>query len=127
MKPFRIAISMSSRCGTSLEHLADLVATLTEVARVIKPGGLLAVSTGNVEGPLARHDLDGWGLMGPPWHLFYFSPKTIEQLLNATGFEVNRIYLMAVSRPRGARASRGPVGRCRARYRRHHVRVCASR
>jgi SAM-dependent methyltransferase len=76
-----------------IEHLADPVAALTEVARVIRPGGLLALSTGNVEGPLARHDLNGWGLMGPPWHLFYFSPKTIEHLLNATGFEVNRIYL----------------------------------
>jgi SAM-dependent methyltransferase len=74
-----------------LEHVRDPRATLDEVARVTRTGGVLVLSTGNVEGPLARRDLEHWDLMFPPGHLTFFSPQSLEPLLNAAGFELDRI------------------------------------
>ena len=74
-----------------LEHVRDPRATLDEVARVTRTGGFLVLSTGNVEGPLARRDLEHWDLMFPPGHLTFFSPQSLEPLLNRAGFELDRI------------------------------------
>lgn len=75
----------------TIEHVPDPLATVQAVAAVTRPGALLAMSTGDVSGPLARRDLPGWNLMAPPYHLFYFSPKTIELLLAKAGFLLQRI------------------------------------
>ena len=85
-----------------VEHVRDPRAVLDEVARVTRPGGVLALTTGNVEGPLARRDLRRWDLMHPPGHLLFFSPRTLERLLNDTGFEVERLVFdgLASTRPR---------------------------
>ena len=56
-----------------------------------RTGGLLALTTGDVEGPLASRDLERWDLMCPPAHLLFFAPRTIERLLNDAGFEIVRI------------------------------------
>jgi SAM-dependent methyltransferase len=74
-----------------VEHLAEPRAVLGEVARVMRTGGLLALTTGDVEGPLASRDLERWDLMCPPAHLLFFAPRTIERLLNDAGFEMIRI------------------------------------
>jgi SAM-dependent methyltransferase len=75
----------------TIEHVADPLATVRAIADVTRPGGLLAMSTGSVTGPLARRDLPGWNLMAPPYHLFYFSPATINILLAKAGFRLQRI------------------------------------
>jgi SAM-dependent methyltransferase len=75
----------------TIEHVADPLATVRAIADVTRPGGLLAMSTGSVTGPLARRDLPGWNLMAPPYHLFYFSPPTIDLLLAKAGFRLRRI------------------------------------
>jgi SAM-dependent methyltransferase len=74
-----------------VEHLADPRAVLSEVARVSCPGALLVLSTGNVEGPIARRDLEGWDLMFPPGHMTFFSPRTLGLLLERSGFTIDRI------------------------------------
>lgn len=74
-----------------VEHLADPLATVAEIARVTRKGGVLALSTGNVEGSLARRGLPGWDLMFPPGHLSFFSPRTLEHLLNRAGFQLRRL------------------------------------
>jgi SAM-dependent methyltransferase len=100
-----------------VEHLSHPVEVMAETARITRPGGLLALTTGTVEGPIARRDLASWSLMAPPGHLAYFAPSTIERLLNGAGFEVSRIHFdgHVSSRPalqaRSVRLVAGALGR----------------
>jgi hypothetical protein len=71
-----------------------------------RPGGVLVMSTGDVSGPLARRDLEGWNLMLPPYHLYFFSPRTIDLLLAEAGFELRRIVYDGIVAERGRLRSR---------------------
>lgn len=74
-----------------IEHLPDPRATVEAAQQWLRPGGVLALSTGNVSSLAARlHGID-WSLMTPPWHQFYFSRKTIRRLLLGAGLTIERI------------------------------------
>jgi 2-polyprenyl-3-methyl-5-hydroxy-6-metoxy-1,4-benzoquinol methylase len=73
-----------------IEHVLEPRAVIAEAARVTRPDGLLVLTTGNIEGRLARRNLERWNLMTPPAHLTFFSPSTLERLLNGSGFEIIR-------------------------------------
>jgi SAM-dependent methyltransferase len=75
-----------------VEHLTDPRATLCEVSRVLKPDGVIIISTGNINSVLAWRDLSSWKLMGPPWHLYYYSLKTLRRLLTAVGLDAFHVY-----------------------------------
>ena len=72
-----------------IEHIYDPLALLMEVNRILKPGGLVIVRWPHttpivrIIGPLAPK-LD---LYHTPYHLYDFSPKTIEMILLKTGFK----------------------------------------
>ena len=89
----------------TIEHMADPLGALTAIARVTRPGAVLALSTGDVTGPLARFDLPHWNLMAPPYHLFFFSPKTIDLALARSGFALRRVVYDGVVADRGPLAS----------------------
>lgn len=71
-----------------LEHLAQPDAYLHKANRWLGPGGVVALTTGDVSSWVARLRGRAWRLMRPPWHLYYFSPETIRRLLHRTGFEL---------------------------------------
>jgi SAM-dependent methyltransferase len=89
----------------TIEHMADPRGALEKIASLTRPGALLALSTGDVTGPLARRDLRNWNLMSPPYHLSFFSPRTLDLLLAQTGFRLRRIVYD------GLVAERGPLAR----------------
>jgi 2-polyprenyl-3-methyl-5-hydroxy-6-metoxy-1,4-benzoquinol methylase len=80
-----------------IEHLRDPVAALERAHELLRPGGVLAMSTPNIDGlfprasyPLARW-IRYWPHPEPPHHLFQFSKRTIEGLLDRAGFELSRL------------------------------------
>jgi 2-polyprenyl-3-methyl-5-hydroxy-6-metoxy-1,4-benzoquinol methylase len=81
----------------SLEHMEDPRVTLVAARRILRAGGLLAVSTPNIDGlyprlsyPVGRAT-GYWTHPEPPAHLFQFSTSTLTRLLGRTGFEVDRV------------------------------------
>jgi 2-polyprenyl-3-methyl-5-hydroxy-6-metoxy-1,4-benzoquinol methylase/ribosomal protein S27E len=73
-----------------IEHLNDPAAFVTEVRRVLSPGGYFLVTTPNIAGFQAR-------LFHGRWrsaifdHLYLFSIKTLSRLLRERGFEIQRV------------------------------------
>jgi len=70
-----------------IEHFTDPAAELRRVWALLQPGGLLAISTMDVEAPIARVLGRHW-----PWymqmHLSYFSRRSLARLIEQAGFEV---------------------------------------
>jgi SAM-dependent methyltransferase len=68
-----------------IEHVPDPLRTVTECARLLKPGGQLVVITPNANS--ASHRVFGpyWRGLEPPRHLYILSPSSIRSLLQAAG------------------------------------------
>jgi len=74
-----------------LEHSLDPARELALANKVLKPGGLVALTSPDIASMPAR-------IWGPRWmgikdgeHLYYFSPSTIERLLSKAGFRMVRL------------------------------------
>jgi SAM-dependent methyltransferase len=78
-------------CAETLEHVRDVQGLLSEVRRVLLPGGRLAVTTpvhGRVTGLgiLARSFEHVFDPLGP--HLRFFTPRSLRHVVDAIGFDV---------------------------------------
>lgn len=74
-----------------LEHLHQPRATLIEIARIIRPRGLLVISLPNPDCIEAKIFGRYWAGLDAPRHLYIFSRSTLKQLLILTGFEIQKI------------------------------------
>ena len=102
--------------GGVIEHLYDPYATLTEVWRVLKPGGVfffdapnedgLYTKTGNIYQRAQGRD---WVVnLAPtfaPYHVQGFNPKSVRRLLQRVGFEVDSVDLYGKVSPMTGTAS----------------------
>jgi 2-polyprenyl-3-methyl-5-hydroxy-6-metoxy-1,4-benzoquinol methylase len=74
----------------TIEHLQSPHLYIEKVSRNITPGGLLAITTGDIDSLNARIRGAKWRQIHPPTHLHYFSAKTLKKLLEKNGFTVVR-------------------------------------
>jgi SAM-dependent methyltransferase len=72
-----------------IEHIVDPVALLAEVARVLRPGGVAALGTGNAGSWAARLRGGRWEYyrFGGHMHIRFYSPPAARALARAAGFE----------------------------------------
>lgn len=72
-----------------LEHIPDPVAALTRIRRLLRPGGLLFLTTGNAEPRRGR--LTEWPYVIPEIHVSFFEPATLEAALRRAGLRPERV------------------------------------
>jgi 2-polyprenyl-3-methyl-5-hydroxy-6-metoxy-1,4-benzoquinol methylase len=75
----------------TLEHVSDPAGVLEVMARVLRPGGTLALSTGDVSSLCARLTGSRWHLFNLPEHLYFFSPAALARLLARAGCQVLQV------------------------------------
>lgn len=75
-----------------VEHLGDPHAAIREIARLLRPGGQLVLTTGDVESWAARLSGARWHLYTLPEHLFFHSRRSLERLLATHGLRVEACY-----------------------------------
>ncbi len=73
-----------------IEHLVDPYLVLEKINKLLKKDGILCVSTPNIESWLSIVLKERFNYLIPPEHILYFSPKTLEVLLEKAGFKVIR-------------------------------------
>ena len=72
-----------------LEHIPDPVAALARIRRLLRPGGLLFLTTGNAEPQRSR--LAEWPYVIPEIHVSFFEPATMETALRRAGLRPERV------------------------------------
>ncbi len=69
-----------------IEHLPDPKTALSIMHKLLLPGGLLFLTTGNYNCPERKLRGSNWFYFMPKGHIFIFSPKTIYNFLKEAGF-----------------------------------------
>lgn len=71
-----------------IEHSIDPARDFKKAADVLRPGGMLMLSTGDAASLVARLSGRRWHLLTPRHHNFFFTIGTLKHYLEANGFEI---------------------------------------
>ena len=82
----------------TIDHLQRPDLAVKKAAYVLKEGGSLPLTTGDIGSLLARIRGENWRLINPPTHLHYFNKDTIRRLLEDAGMEIMVINYVPVWR-----------------------------
>lgn len=74
-----------------LDHIREPLIFLKEVERILKPHGVIYLNVHDVEGWKAKRYRENWGAYCPLGHLYYYSHKTLQALLDKVGL---RFYMV---------------------------------
>ena len=77
-----------------IEHFTDCSSVLTEVKKILKPGGILAFSTPSFSGISGRKALRNFLSASPADHFTVWSPKSAKKALSLAGFKVKKIVVV---------------------------------
>ncbi len=70
----------------SFDHMPNPLDVLTNCRTLLKPGGLIVVKVHDISSLFARACGRRYYALIPPSHLSYFSPRTLRQALERTGY-----------------------------------------
>lgn len=71
-----------------LEHFQDPFTYMSEVARMLKPGGVCLIALPNCNSSDAIHYREFWAAWDVPRHLWHFTPDTFRKFAEKCGFSV---------------------------------------
>jgi 2-polyprenyl-3-methyl-5-hydroxy-6-metoxy-1,4-benzoquinol methylase len=71
-----------------IEHLASPVELLKECYRILRPGGLLLISTGNTDSWTASFLKENWDYFHVKGHISFFNTVTLQEIARLAGFSV---------------------------------------
>jgi SAM-dependent methyltransferase len=74
-----------------IEHLPAPRETVALLARHLKPGGIVVITTGDFGALPARLAGARWRLMTPPQHLWFFSQQSMHRMASSVGLEVEYV------------------------------------
>lgn len=74
-----------------IEHLTDPLAETKEMARILKPTGVVAINTPNIDCLTAKIYKENYRLIDSSVHLYYFSPATLSNMVEKAGLRVIEI------------------------------------
>jgi 2-polyprenyl-3-methyl-5-hydroxy-6-metoxy-1,4-benzoquinol methylase len=83
----------------TIEHVRSPRRVLEQAARLLRPGGVLGLSTPNIDSGAFRALGSRWWIVAPKEHIYYFGPSTLGRALDATGFQVRLVRTVALDFP----------------------------
>lgn len=69
-----------------IEHVTDPAAEVRRMASLLRPGGILYLTTPNYNCVARRTSPSTWNVASYPEHLTYFTPRSMHRMLRAAGF-----------------------------------------
>lgn len=81
-----------------LEHVPDPVEFLTDIKRILRPDGILAIQSPNIQSSMVSLLGERWNWWTIPDHIWHFSPNALQRLLTTCGFKVAVAYTWEPSR-----------------------------
>jgi 2-polyprenyl-3-methyl-5-hydroxy-6-metoxy-1,4-benzoquinol methylase len=71
-----------------VEHLGEPDKYLKKASEVLKTGGAVSLTTGDISAAVPRFRGAKWRMIHPPTHIYYFTPASIEKLLRQYSLKV---------------------------------------
>jgi len=74
-----------------LEHLSNLSTVISDIKRILKPGGTCIIALPNINSSDFVHYGPYWAALDVPRHLWHFNPDTFGFLFEGRGFRITGI------------------------------------
>lgn len=78
-------------CFDVIEHHRNPMELLSEIKTLLKPDGILIISTHDISNIFAKFYGKKWRMIYPIGHLTYFTRRTMKRMLSELGYEIIRI------------------------------------
>ena len=79
------------RSNHSFEHVYNPNETMSEIYRILKPGGKLFIGVPNIESLNAQIFGEYWWYLGAPVHTFNYSARTLTKMIEKHGLTVENV------------------------------------
>lgn len=80
-------------CSEVIEHVPDVQSFISSISRLVRPGGVLFITTPDISHWRRPRDLPSWDGFKPPKHCVYLNRGSLRLLMEGHGFRVIRCRL----------------------------------